>query len=54
MEGRQARCEHGTSEGTEAGDGQQTALSREQSGLAGAESARDEVEVTQGGWVASD
>lgn len=50
MEGRQARCEHGT----EAGDGQQTALSREQSGLAGAESARDEVEVTQGGWVASD
>lgn len=54
VEGRQARREHGMSEGTEAGDGQQTALSREQSGLAGAESARDEVEVTQGGWVASD
>lgn len=49
MEGRQARWEHSMSEGTEAGGGQQTVLSRGESGLAGAESACDEVEIIQGG-----
>lgn len=48
MEGRQARWEHSRSEGTEAGDGQQTVLTSEESGLAGAESACNEAEITQG------